>query len=144
MCIREWRTFLKLSNEFDFSLHHGFLVSLIWTAGREYRAESRIAPSQRETALLCNDVSHWLGASLESALKCIFIFRGGFIVISPFLKMTNSTNQYNAAWYDKCKINLLWLQHRTACMIMYMACLLLVDSFYNTIWCIIVSLRTAR
>ena len=32
------------------------------------RAESRFAPSQWETALLCNDVSHWLGASLESAL----------------------------------------------------------------------------
>ena len=25
-------------------------------------------PSQWETALLCNDISHWLGASLESAL----------------------------------------------------------------------------
>ena len=32
------------------------------------RANSRFAPSQWETALLCNDVSHWLGASLESAL----------------------------------------------------------------------------
>ena len=32
------------------------------------RADSRFAPSQWETALLCNDVSHWLGASLESAL----------------------------------------------------------------------------
>ena len=30
--------------------------------------DSRFAPSQWETALLCNDVSHWLGASLESAL----------------------------------------------------------------------------
>ena len=32
------------------------------------RADSRFAPSQWETALLCNDISHWLGASLESAL----------------------------------------------------------------------------
>ena len=32
------------------------------------RTESRLAPSQWEPALLCNDVSHWLGASLESAL----------------------------------------------------------------------------
>ena len=32
-----------------------------------YRADSRFAPSQWETALLCNDVSHWLGASLDSA-----------------------------------------------------------------------------
>ena len=29
---------------------------------------SRFAPSQWETPLLCNDVSHWLGACLESAL----------------------------------------------------------------------------
>ena len=32
------------------------------------RDDSRFAPSQWETALLCNDVSHWLGASLESSL----------------------------------------------------------------------------
>ena len=31
------------------------------------RANSRFAPSQWETALLCNDVSHWLGANLASA-----------------------------------------------------------------------------
>ena len=35
-----------------------------------YRADSRFAPSQWETALLCNGVSHWLGTSLESALWC--------------------------------------------------------------------------
>ena len=35
--------------------------------GHSYiRADYRFAPSQRETALLCNDVSHWLGAKLES------------------------------------------------------------------------------
>ena len=32
------------------------------------RADSRFAPSQWETALLCNDISHWLGANLESVL----------------------------------------------------------------------------
>ena len=31
------------------------------------RADFKFAPSQWETALLCNDVSHWLGASLTSA-----------------------------------------------------------------------------
>ena len=35
------------------------------------RADSKCAPSQWETALLCNDVSHWLGASLESAMCVI-------------------------------------------------------------------------
>ena len=32
------------------------------------RADPRFAPSQWETALLCNDVSHWLDANLESAM----------------------------------------------------------------------------
>ena len=31
----------------------------------------RFVPSQWETALLCNDVSHWLGVSLEAALYTI-------------------------------------------------------------------------
>ena len=35
----------------------------------KYRADSRLAPSQWETPLQSNAVSHWLGANLESALK---------------------------------------------------------------------------
>ena len=35
------------------------------------RADSRLAPSQWETLLLSNAVSHWLGANLESALQHI-------------------------------------------------------------------------
>ena len=38
------------------------------------RVDSRFAPSQWETALLCNDVSHWLGANLKSALKELTVF----------------------------------------------------------------------
>ena len=34
-----------------------------WSA----RTDSRFAPSQWGTALLCNDISHWLGTNLESA-----------------------------------------------------------------------------
>ena len=41
--------------------------SLIYST-EPHRTDSRFAPSQWETALLCNDVSHWLGASVESAL----------------------------------------------------------------------------
>ena len=33
------------------------------------RADFRFAPSQWEMALLCNDISHWLGPGLESALQ---------------------------------------------------------------------------
>ena len=32
------------------------------------KADTRFAPIQWETTLLCNDVSHWLCASVESAL----------------------------------------------------------------------------
>ena len=36
----------------------------------EVRADSRLSPSQWETSLQSNAVSHWLGANLESAWKC--------------------------------------------------------------------------
>ena len=39
-----------------------------WSSSWYCSAHSRLAPSQWETMLLCNDVSHWLGARLESAL----------------------------------------------------------------------------
>ena len=35
----------------------------------EVRTDSMFAPSQWETSLQCNGVSHWLSASLESALE---------------------------------------------------------------------------
>ena len=37
------------------------------------RADSRIVPSQWETLLLCNHVSHWLGVNLESVVIMINI-----------------------------------------------------------------------
>ena len=37
----------------------------------KFRADSRLAPSQCETSLQSNAVSHWLGANLESAPKFI-------------------------------------------------------------------------
>ena len=48
--------------------HNQYYVIILWLPCNG-RADSRFAPSQWETALLCNDVSHWLGASLESALN---------------------------------------------------------------------------
>ena len=35
---------------------------------KDRRRYKTFAPSQWETALLCNDVSHWLGANLESTM----------------------------------------------------------------------------
>ena len=54
------------------------------------RVDSRFAPSQWETALLCNDVSHWLGANLESALMewCDeWIFFSGILIWQGNLAM---------------------------------------------------------
>ena len=44
--------------------HKGFM----WIMYYYPRADSRLAPSQLETLLQSNAVSHWLGANLESAL----------------------------------------------------------------------------
>ena len=45
------------------------------------RADSRFAPSQWETSLHCNDVSHWLGASLESVLPWTDASQSKFCII---------------------------------------------------------------
>ena len=52
-----------------------------------YRTNSRFAPSQWEMALLCNNISHWLGASLESALAF-----GKAVVLGRKIKTWTSFN----------------------------------------------------
>ena len=47
------------------------------------RADSRFVPSQWEMALLCNDVSHWLGTNLESALTAILVMSWIWHIILP-------------------------------------------------------------
>ena len=44
--------------------HHNFDITGFHPAAKKcvHRADSRFAPSQWETVLLCTDVSHWLGA----------------------------------------------------------------------------------
>ena len=50
-------------------LNSGGLILTAHCWGINHRAVSRSAPSQWERASLCNDVSHWLGTNLESALN---------------------------------------------------------------------------
>ena len=76
LCSSLWNTWFAN----DVSCLNTLVMSLLWSAAWSWawawaaptwlphRADSRFAPNQWETALLCNDVSHWLGASLESAL----------------------------------------------------------------------------
>ena len=48
---------------------------------QHFRADSRSAPSQWEMVLLCNDVSHWFGVNLESALHLIFLERKRWFLV---------------------------------------------------------------
>ena len=71
----------------DLRCHHAhYDVSVMnlayWLASHsldQCRADSRFVPSQWETALLCNDISHWLATNLELALS---------LVIGPWRKDT--------------------------------------------------------
>ena len=49
------------------------LAYLGFHSTEEDQIHNRFAPSQWETALLCNDVSHWMGAGLESAQYMLYI-----------------------------------------------------------------------
>ena len=51
------------------SLSHQYCIQCA-----ELRADTRLAPSQWETSLQSNAVSHWLDANLESAVELLFLF----------------------------------------------------------------------
>ena len=65
---------------------------------RRNRADSRFAPSQWEMPLLCNDISHWLGASLEKSWPCHNRTLTGWICSAP---------KEICAWFVVCCV-LLW------------------------------------
>ena len=61
------------------------------------RVDSEFAPSQWETSLLCNDVSHWLGANLELALD---IFTR--VLCRKNLNGDETINLYIFVFAEKC------------------------------------------
>ena len=61
-------------------------------------ADSRFASSQWETALLGNDVSHWLGASLDSALH--------------LWSETSQSDSYKTVLYRPCLPRFVWERFR--------------------------------
>ena len=67
------------------------------------RAYTRFAPSQWETVLLCNEVSYWLGVSLESALF--------WVCSSPALAMLIMATSCHH-WQLDCLYNSLLLQDK--------------------------------
>ena len=50
-----------------------------------FRADSRFSPSQWETALLSNDVSNWLGASLKSSLYLSWFWHAHIVFVKVWL-----------------------------------------------------------
>ena len=55
------------------------------------RDDSRFAPSQWETFLQSNAISHWLGANLESALRCFSINKLNMYPLSSYLWCEHSS-----------------------------------------------------
>ena len=79
---------------YDAYVHHEFVTNASRFNCRRIRkivlrAGSSFTPSQWETALLCNDISLWLGASLESALVLGHDDLKGHITKLLLLQLTN-------------------------------------------------------
>ena len=80
---------------------HGVCMIVTFLEYRWYRfgADSRFAPSQWETALLRNDVSHWLGARLESAMefmvKCLNVYIFHQWAVLPLAGMGTENGMYS-------------------------------------------------
>ena len=78
------------------------------------RADSRFAPSQWETALLCNDVSHWLEVNIESDLGVLY---GMCVDVRQLKRFPNywSFCEDKGQWYSSLVITLLftWINCRT-------------------------------
>ena len=69
--LSRWRKRRSVSDQFSTIV----VASRARGIGLVCTGDSRFAPSQWETALLCNDVSHWLGASIESVPWADRLFR---------------------------------------------------------------------
>ena len=63
---------LKMTSVNEVCLYCPFICCL--QISTHTKSDSRFAPSQWEAVLLCNNVSHWLGASLKSILHTVFSF----------------------------------------------------------------------
>ena len=70
-------------------------------------ADPRLVPSQWETSLQSNAVSHWLGASLESALGLACILDPNFVcILDPTTTQTYFRQRF--PWWQRYRINNCW------------------------------------
>ena len=109
---------LKNTLHWPFSCHS-------WTY---VRADSRFAPSQWETALLCNDVSHWLGANLESALYVCQTWSSLCLLMAQHLMMLG--HQQTQWWLQKKQT----LSTKISSAEMILNDTLLLRNSYKNIW----------
>ena len=82
-------------------------------------ADSRFAPSQWETALLCSDVSHWLGGSLESVLSS-YTYRTILISMKPgdtYTRQWTMSNNGSCNCLSPLDVNPLPVSKRTCCQV---------------------------
>ena len=75
---------------------------LFKTESSYLKAHSRFAPSQWKTALLSNDVSHWLGASIESALYLPARTTAGRTITGPSIPWMIVKYFVKIRWHLKC------------------------------------------
>ena len=67
--VNNWAEFQGKDN---FPITDKTVVRKSYLENGNFRADSKLAPSQCETSLQSNAVSHWLGAKLESALEFLY------------------------------------------------------------------------
>ena len=70
----EWTLIYVLRQSPQWCMQCKVIFNDLMTGSTIYRADSKFTPSQWEMALLCNVVSHWLGANLESAMQVVKLF----------------------------------------------------------------------
>ena len=114
-----WWTFfriaLKLTHENNmWGVFWVFKIYVLWLAllycmPGYFRAESRFVPSQWVMALLSNDVSRWLGASLESALLLNTVQQWHTISIIDYKQSktrlcTTNFTPFKVEWENMCNI----------------------------------------
>ena len=109
--------FMPQGRQLYYILYHQYVVSDggsqrfsdVWQKGTYiyvyiYRADSRFVPSQWEIVLLCNDISHWLGTNLKSALLYICIYTM-LLLTQLMLQSALCSVSHHAifiAWYFQC------------------------------------------
>ena len=73
-----------------------------------FRIDSRLAPSQWETSLQSNTVSHWLGANLESALVLMDEIHVWQIWWTKRNGNASGCHQPYAGWWYECRFGIMY------------------------------------